>query len=47
MPEEAPTTATPRPGHTDEVLYERRGALGRILLNRPRAINSLTTSMVD
>ncbi|MTB71325.1 enoyl-CoA hydratase/isomerase family protein [Arsenicicoccus sp. MKL-02] len=47
MPEDAPTTASPRPGHTDEVLYERRGALGRILLNRPRAINSLTTPMVD
>lgn len=47
MPEEAPTTATPRPGHTDELLYERRGALGRILLNRPRAINSLTTPMVE
>ncbi|AKT51465.1 3-hydroxyisobutyryl-CoA hydrolase [Arsenicicoccus sp. oral taxon 190] len=47
MPLEAPTTALPRPGHTDEVLYERRGTLGRILLNRPRAINSLTTPMVD
>ena len=33
--------------HSDEeVLVERRGALGHILLNRPRAINALTHRMV-
>ena len=30
----------------DEVLVERRGALGHITLNRPRAINALTHRMV-
>lgn len=30
----------------DEVLVERRGALGHIILNRPRAINALTHGMV-
>jgi len=30
----------------DEVLFERRGALGYIVLNRPRAINALTHGMV-
>jgi enoyl-CoA hydratase len=29
-----------------EVLFERRGGLGHIILNRPRAINALTTGMV-
>lgn len=33
--------------HSDsEVLVERRGALGHIILNRPRAINALTHGMV-
>lgn len=32
---------------TDEVLFARAGALGRVLLNRPRAINSLTSDMVE
>ncbi len=36
----------PVPGCTDEVLAARRGVLGRILLNRPRTINSLTHAMV-
>lgn len=35
-----------RPGMTDEVLYARDGGCGRILLNRPRAINVLTYDMV-
>ena len=35
-----------RPGMTDEVLYARDGHLGRILLNRPRAINVLNEQMV-
>ena len=30
----------------EEVLLERRGALGHILLNRPRAINALTHGMI-
>jgi len=30
----------------NEVLFERRGALGHIVLNRPRAINALTHGMV-
>ena len=36
----------PGPTGTDEVLFARDGALGRVLLNRPRAINSLTRDMV-
>lgn len=36
----------PRPGGTDAVLFARHGRLGRILLNRPRAINALTHPMV-
>ena len=36
----------PGPTGTDEVLFARDGALGRVLLNRPRAINSLTRAMV-
>lgn len=32
---------------TEEVLYAVDGRLGRILLNRPRAINALTHAMVD
>ncbi len=30
---------------TDEVLFEHRGAIGHILLNRPKALNSLTLDM--
>ena len=37
---------TPGPTGTDEVLFARDGVLGRVLLNRPRAINSLTREMV-
>lgn len=36
----------PAPG-TDEVLQSRQGALARIILNRPRAINALTLPMVE
>ncbi|MET4620680.1 enoyl-CoA hydratase [Arthrobacter sp. 2762] len=32
---------------TDQVLFERRGQLGVILLNRPRNINALTPQMVE
>jgi enoyl-CoA hydratase len=32
---------------TDEVLFAEHGGLGRIRLNRPRAINALTQSMVS
>lgn len=32
---------------TDEVLVERRGRLGHLVLNRPRAINALTLGMVQ
>ncbi len=37
---------TPGSTGTDEVLFARDGVLGRVLLNRPRAINSLTREMV-
>ena len=30
---------------SDEVLFEERGALGLITLNRPRALNALTEAM--
>ena len=36
----------PRRGDTDAVLFARHGRLGRIRLNRPRAINALTHPMV-
>jgi len=32
---------------TDEVLFDRRGRLGLILLNRPKAINALTFDMIE
>ena len=37
---------TPGETGTDEVLFARDGELGRVLLNRPKAINSLTREMV-
>lgn len=40
-------TWEPAPGHNDEVLYAVDGPLGRVRLNRPRAINALTRAMVD
>jgi enoyl-CoA hydratase len=36
----------PGPVDTEEVLFARQGRLGRIRLNRPRAINALTHPMV-
>ena len=36
----------PRPAATDDVLFARQGGLGRVRLNRPRAINALTHDMV-
>ena len=36
----------PGPVATDDVLFARQGALGRVRLNRPRAINALTHDMV-
>jgi len=36
----------PRAGHTDEVLFARSGASGRVRLNRPRTINAITPAMV-
>lgn len=32
--------------NTDEVIFERRGRLGVVTLNRPEAVNALTTGMV-
>ena len=31
----------------DEVLFERKGALGSILLNRPKALTALTLGMCE
>jgi enoyl-CoA hydratase len=39
------TAETTEPSPTDEVLFERRGRLGVITLNRPRAVNALTAGM--
>jgi len=39
-------TFSPAPGHTDDVLYAVTHRIGRVRLNRPRAINSLTGEMV-
>ena len=36
----------PRPDTTEDVVYARQGVLGRVRLNRPRAINALTHPMV-
>jgi enoyl-CoA hydratase len=40
-------TWEPAPGHGDEVLYAADGPLGRVRLNRPRAINALDRASVD
>src|SRR5690554_484770 len=37
----------PAPGHGDEVLYAVDGPLGRVRLNRPRAINALDRPTID
>jgi enoyl-CoA hydratase len=39
-------TAEKTEGPVDEVLFDRRGHLGVITLNRPRAVNALTAGMV-
>ncbi|WP_457948014.1 enoyl-CoA hydratase/isomerase family protein [Pseudarthrobacter sp. alpha12b] len=41
------TTDSTAGGGAAEVLFERRGRLGVITLNRPRAVNALTAGMVD
>ena len=33
------------PGPTDEILFERRGHLGIVTLNRPKSVNALTAGM--
>jgi len=40
-----PTAGTNTAGLTDDVLFEQRGRLGVITLNRPRAVNALTAGM--
>ncbi len=40
-----PTAGTNTASPTDEVLFERRGHLGVITLNRPKAVNALTAGM--
>ncbi len=40
-----PTAGTNTASPTDEVLFERRGRLGVVTLNRPRAVNALTAGM--
>ncbi len=40
------TDFAPRPAHTPDVLFARDGVAGRVLLNRPAAINALTLDMV-
>lgn len=44
---DAQLTWEPATGHDDEVLYAVDGHLGRVRLNRPRAINALTPAMID
>ncbi|BCW81305.1 enoyl-CoA hydratase/isomerase family protein [Arthrobacter sp. NicSoilC5] len=41
------TTDSTAGNGTAEVLFDRRGRLGVITLNRPRAVNALTAGMVD
>ena len=41
------TTDSAAGNGTAEVLFDRRGRLGVITLNRPRAVNALTAGMVD
>ncbi|CAM3105043.1 enoyl-CoA hydratase/isomerase family protein [Stackebrandtia soli] len=40
------TSFSPGSAATDEVVYARQGRLGRVVLNRPKAINALTHAMV-
>lgn len=39
--------ARPGPATTADVLFERRGRLGVVVLNRPRAVNALTAAMAE
>jgi enoyl-CoA hydratase len=39
-------TGSPGSEHTADVLFERRGHLGIVTLNRPKAVNALTLGMV-
>ncbi len=41
-----PAGPHPSPTTGDEILFERRGAAGVVTLNRPRALNAVTHSMV-
>ncbi|HET6240629.1 MAG TPA: enoyl-CoA hydratase/isomerase family protein, partial [Arthrobacter sp.] len=45
MAEAASETAAAEPAA--EVLFERRGALGVMTLNRPKAVNALTAGMAS
>ena len=46
-PISAPATFTPAPGHTTDVAYAVTHRIGRVRLNRPRAVNSLTSAMCE
>ncbi len=41
----SPAANSPGTGSTDDVLFERRGRLGLVTLNRPQAMNALTHGM--
>src|SRR5690606_20183261 len=43
----APATFAPATGHTTDVEYAVTHRIGRVRLNRPRAVNSLTTAMCE
>lgn len=45
--EQPPSPPAQAPAPTDEVLFERRGRLGVVVLNRPRAVNALTATMAE
>lgn len=42
---DSPATGSPGTDSTDDVLFERRGRLGLVTLNRPKAMNALTHGM--
>ena len=45
-PDASSADATPGKAPAAEVLFERRGHLGVVTLNRPKAVNALTAGMV-
>jgi enoyl-CoA hydratase len=45
-PDASPADAVPGEATPEEVLFERRGHLGVVTLNRPKAVNALTAGMV-